>query len=266
MPQVSVVTSVYNGEAYLEECVNSILNQTFQDFEYIILNNGSTDRTAEILDRYADPRLRIVHQENLGIVNSLNKGVSLCRTELIARLDADDYVRPHWLEKHFEFMSQNQDVVLCSSRFQELVNGKLYPQSFPFLENDPEIRKSLCFMNPIAHSLSIVRKQSVLQVGGYDPKLDIAHDYDLWIRMLGKGKGHNLDETLGVCRIHTASFSSKKERTMVKEVFQVQWRAYRKLGGSFWKMVRSLSRRGTAWILPAGLRAYLRTIIKTRQD
>ena len=67
MPQVSVVTSVYNGEAYLEECVNSILNQTFQDFEYIILNDGSTDRTSEILDRYTDPRIRIVHQRNLGI-------------------------------------------------------------------------------------------------------------------------------------------------------------------------------------------------------
>jgi glycosyltransferase involved in cell wall biosynthesis len=262
MSQVSVVTSVYNGEAYLEECVNSILNQTFQDFEYIILNNGSTDRTPEILDRYTDSRLRIVHQKNLGIVNSLNKGISLCRADLIARLDADDYVHPHWLEKHFEFMSQNQDVVLCSSRFQELVNGKLYPQSFPFLENDPEIRKSLSFMNPIAHSLSIVRKQSVLQAGGYDPKLVCAHDYDLWIRLLEKGKGHNLDETLGVHRIHDASVSTQKERTMIKEVFQVQWRAYRKLGGSFWKMVRSLSKRGIAWFVSPKIRSYFRISIR----
>ena len=120
-------------------------------------------------------------------------------------------------------------------------------------------------MNPIPHSFTTIRKPSLLKAGGYDPKLIIAHDYDLWIRLLEEGKGHNLNETLGVCRIHTASFSSKKERTMVKEVFQVQWRAYRKLGGSFWKMVRSLSRRGIAWFLPAELRAYLRTIIKPRQ-
>ena len=73
MPQISVVTSVYNGEKYLQECVDSILNQTFEDFEYIILNNGSTDSTAEILAQYNDPRLSIVQQENLGIVNSLNK-------------------------------------------------------------------------------------------------------------------------------------------------------------------------------------------------
>ena len=265
MPQVSVVTSVYNGEAYLEECVNSILNQTFQDFEYIILNNGSTDRTPEILKSYSDPRLRIIHQENLGVPKSLNKGISLCRTDLMAHLDADDYVHPQWLEKNFEFMSQNQNVVICGSRFEELFNGKLYPQSCPLIESDQEIRKSLCFMNTIPHSFSIIRKSALLKAGGYDPQLIIAHDYDLWIRLLEEGKGHNLNETLGVCRIHTTSFSSKKERTMIKEVFQVQWRAYRKLGGSFWKMVRSLSRRGTAWFLPAGLRAYLRTIIKPRQ-
>ena len=265
MPQVSVVTSVYNGEAFLEECVNSILNQTFKDFEYIILNNGSTDRTPEILKSYSDPRLRIIHQENLGVPKSLNKGISLCRANLMSHLDADDYVHPQWLEKHFEFMSQNQNVVICGSRFEELFNGKLYPQSCPLIESDQEIRKSLCFMNTIPHSFSIIRKSALLKAGGYDPQLIIAHDYDLWIRLLEEGKGHNLNETLGVCRIHTTSFSSKKERTMIKEVFQVQWRAYRKLGGSFWKMVRSLSRRGTAWFFPARLRAYLRTIIKLRQ-
>ena len=136
MPQVSVVTSVYNGEAFLEECLNSILNQTFQDFEYIILNDGSNDRTSEILGQYTDPRLRIVHQENLGISKSMNKGVLLCRTDLIAHLDADDYVHSTWLEKHVDFMSKNKDVVFCSSRFQELSDGKFYPQSFPFIEKD----------------------------------------------------------------------------------------------------------------------------------
>jgi glycosyltransferase involved in cell wall biosynthesis len=259
MPRVSVVTSVYNGEAYLEECVNSILSQTLKDFEYIILNNGSTDRTADILTKYTDPRIRIIHQKNLGVVNSLNKGVSLCRSDLIARLDADDYVHPHWLEKQYEHMNQNQDIVLCSSRFEELINGKLYPQSFPFIEKDLEIRKSLSFMNPIAHSFSIIRKSSVMKVGGYDPKLIIAHDYDLWIRLLEEGKGHNLSEALGVHRTHDASYSMKKERTMIKEAFQVQWKAYRKLGGSFFKMAGSLSKRGMAYFFPVAIRSFFRT-------
>lgn len=262
MPKLSVVTSVYNGEPYLEECIDSVLNQTFKDFEYIILNNGSTDHTPEILNRYTDPRIRIVHQENLGISRSLNKGVSLCRANLIARLDADDYVHPHWLEKQYEFMDHNQDVVLCSSRFEELFNGKFFPQSFSFIEKDYEIRKSLCFMNPIPHSFSVIRKSSFIKTGGYDPKLAICHDYDLWIRLLEQGKGHILDEVLGVCRRHGNSSSMKNERTMIKEAFQVQWRAYTKLGGGFWKMVRSLSRRGAALFLPIGIRTYLRAINK----
>ena len=262
MPQFSVLTSVYNGETYLEECVNSVLNQTFKDFEYIILNNGSTDHTAEILNCYTDSRIRIFHQENLGIPRSLNKGVSLCRTNLIARLDADDYVHPRWLEKHFEFMSQNQDVVLCSSRFEELFDGKLFPQSFPNVGNDPEIRKSLCFMNPIPHSFTSIRKDSLLKAGGYDPKLIIAHDYDLWVRLLEKGKGHIMDELLGVWRGHDKSYSMRKERTMIKEAFQVQWRAYRRLGGSFLKMAGSLSKRAMAWFVSEKMRSYFRANVR----
>ena len=258
MPQVSVVTSVYNGEAFLEECISSILSQTFQDFEYIILNDGSTDRTPDILAQYTDPRLRIIHQENLGIPKSLNKGISLCRTDLIAHLDADDYVHPHWLEKHFEFMSQNQDVVFSSSRFEELFKGSLYPQSFSFIETDREIRNSLCFMNPIPHSFTFIRRPLLLKAGGYDPKLIIAHDYDLWIRLLKEGECRNLDEVLGVYRLHETSITAEKERTMIKEAFQVQWKAYRELGGSFWKMIGSLSKRGMAWFFPISIRSFFR--------
>jgi len=257
-PKVSVLTSVYNGEDHVEECINSILDQTFTDFEYIVLNDGSTDQTRSILERYSDPRLRIIHQENMGIPNSLNKGVSLCRSDLIAHLDADDYVQSSWLDRQVEFMRQNADVVFCGARFEELFNGKLYPQGYPFVEDDSVIRKNLCFMNSIPHSFTIFRKSSFLKAGGYDPNLVIAHDYDLWVRLLEEGKGHNLNEILGVLRIHKASTSTQKERIMIREAFQVQWRAYRKLDGSFWKMFGSLSRRALAWFLPAKMRSCLR--------
>lgn len=261
-PEISVLTSVYNGEKYIKECIDSILRQTFENFEYIILNDGSTDQTQNILEEYTDKRLRIIHQENLGIPKSLNKGVSLCRADLIAHLDADDYVQSHWLEKQLGFMLKNQDVVFCGSRFEELFDGKFYPQSYPFVGSDQEIRKSLCFMNIIPHSFSIFRKHSLLKAGGYDPNLVITHDYDLWIRLLEEGKGHNLNENLGILRIHDASTSKKKERIMIREAFQVQWRAYQKLGGSFWKMVGSLSRRALAWFLSSRIRSNFRATIR----
>jgi len=262
MPQISVVTSVHNGEAYLEQCVDSVMKQTFQDFEYIILDNGSTDSTPDILSRYTDPRIRIINQKNLGIVNSLIKSVILCKTDLIARLDADDYAYPNWLESNYEYLKKNQDVVVCSSQFEELIGEKLYPQSFPYLENDDEIRKSLAYVNPMAHSLSVIRRASLLGVGGYDPKMTIAHDYDLWVRLLEKGKGHNLKQSLGVHRTHEASCTLQKERTMIKEAFQVQWRAYRKLGGSFLKMFSSIFRKVIMWFLPSAVRSNLRAISK----
>lgn len=265
-PRISVLTSVHNGEKYINECIDSILNQTFSDFEYIILNDGSTDRTKDILDKYTDPRLRIFHQENLGIPKSLNRGVSLCHTDLIAHLDGDDYAHSHWLERQFEFMIQNQNVIFCSARFQELFKGNFYPQSFPFVENDHEIRESMCFMNCVPHSFATIRKKDFLKVGGYDQNFIVAHDYDLWIRLLGQGNGHILDETLGVFRIHEASISKKKERVMIQETIQIQWKAYQKLGGSFWKMVKSLSRRCFMWFLPLEIRSYLRTSIRKYQS
>ena len=161
MPLVSVVTSVYNGEAHVEECIDSILNQTFQDFEYIILNNGSTDRTAEILNRYTDSRIHIIHQENLGISRSLNKGINLSKSELIARLDADDYALPQRLEKQIAFMEQHPKVVLCGSRFKELVREKFFPQKVQFVEQDKDIRKTISCFNPFSHSTTMIRKNSV---------------------------------------------------------------------------------------------------------
>jgi glycosyltransferase involved in cell wall biosynthesis len=265
-PRISVLTSVYNGEKYINECVDSILNQTFSDFEYIILNDGSTDQTKDILDKYTDSRLRIFHQENLGIPKSLNKGVSLCYADLIAHLDGDDYAHPHWLEKQFEFMTQNKNATFCSARFQELFQGNFFPQSFPFVENDHEIRKSMCFMNCVPHSFATIRKKAFLKVGGYDQKFIVAHDYDLWIRLLEQGSGHILDEILGVFRIHEASISKVKERVMIQETFQIQWKAYQKLGGSFWKMVKSLSRRGLAWFLPLEMRSYFRISFRKYQS
>ncbi len=92
--KVSVLTSVYNCENYIDECIDNILSQTFTDFEYVILNDGSTDQTRNILEKYTDPRLQIIHQENLRTPKSLNKGVYLCSTDLIAHIDADDYANP----------------------------------------------------------------------------------------------------------------------------------------------------------------------------
>ena len=232
MPQVSVVTSVYNGEEYLEECVDSILNQTFQNFEYIILNNGSTDGTASILQRYTDPRLRIIHQENLGISRSLNKGIDLSSSDLIAHLDADDYSMPQMLEKQVTFMKKYPDIVLCGSMWRESIGKKLSKQIVAFVETDQAIKKSMSLFNPFSHSAVIFRKKTFITAGGYNERFKYSQDYDLWLRMLAFGKALILKEELAVVRMSEQSGSHKNPRKQKLEALQIRWDAFRQFGGN----------------------------------
>ena len=232
MPRVSVVTSVYNGEIYLKKCIESILNQTFSDFEYIILNNGSTDNTAKILKLYTDPRLRVIHQENLGISRSLNKGINLSNSDLIAHLDADDYSMPQMLEKQVNFMEKHPDIVLCGSRWLELIGEKLYKQIVDFVETDQAIKKSMSLFNPFSHSAVIFRKKAFLTAGGYSERFKYSQDYDLWVRMLAFGKTLILKEELAVVRIHEQSGSYKNARKQKLEALQIRWDAFRQFGGN----------------------------------
>ena len=242
MPKVSFVISVHNGEAYLEECIDSVLNQTFKDFECIVLNNGSTDRTPEILRQYTDPRLRIIHQENLGVSPSLNKGVHLSDSDLIARLDADDLAFTQRLEKQAEFMIQNPQVVLCGSRFRELIGGKSFSQKVAFIETDEAIKKSLSLFNPFGHSTIVLRKKTFIKSGGYSDKLKYGLDYELWLRMLAHGEGHNLKDELSAIRISGQSLSGQNERMQKLEGLAIRWKAFKQFGGNSFKILYYFSK------------------------
>ena len=232
MPKVSVVTSVHNGEVYLEECVNSILNQTFKNFEYIILNNGSTDRTPEILNQYNDPRLRIIHQENLGISRSLNKGINLSNSDLIARLDADDYSFPQRLETQIIFMEQHPEIVLCGSSFKELLRKNFFTQKVTLIEKDEDIRKIVSCFNPFSHSTVMFRKKEFIESGSYNQKFKYSQDYELWVRMLNFGQAWILKEALSVVRLSEQSLGNKNRRKQKLEGLQIRWSAFKQFGGN----------------------------------
>ena len=118
-PRVSVLTSVYNGERYLRESVESILNQTFPDFEFVIVDDGSTDRTFEILSSYNDPRIVLLqNSSNLGLIGSLNRGLEVCRAPLIARHDADDFSHLDRISRQLDFMENHLDVAVLGTQMQ----------------------------------------------------------------------------------------------------------------------------------------------------
>lgn len=237
IPIVTIITTVHNGEEFIEECVHSILGQTVEDFEHIILNNGSTDGTARILDQFTDPRLQIIHQENLGISSSLNKGVRFSNCDLIARLDADDYCLSNRLERQISIMNENPHVVLCGSRFHELTGTKLSQQRVLFTENDHAIRKAMSSFNPFAHSTVMFRKNCFIEAGYYNNKFKYAQDYDLWIRMLSLGEAYILDEELSVLRVSKKSSSYQNNRTQKIEGLLIRWSAFKKFGGNPTKII-----------------------------
>ncbi len=186
-PCVSVVMSVYNGEKYLAEAVQSVLDQTYTDFEFIIVNDGSTDHSDEILRSYADPRIRLIEQENSGLAASLNAGIALARAPYIARQDADDFWYPDKLNLQIKYMElhPNYDIVACLA---EIVDNE---GEGPVLFNpplDPRVDTSF------AHPSVLIRKSALMAAGGYDARLRYGQDRDLWIRMYNGSNFHVLQD------------------------------------------------------------------------
>lgn len=214
-PLVSVVMSVYNGEKYLEEAINSILNQTFKDFEFIIINDCSTDRTSEILQSYNDVRIKIINNENnVGLTKSLNKGLKIARGQYVARMDADDISMPERLEKQVSFMVSCSEIgVLGTNAFQIGIHnqelGPIYPNCFP-LKNEAikkELEKGL---NYIIHGSVMFRKMLLTQVTGYNPLYKVSQDYDLWLRMMDLTDFENFSERLYCWRVSPDNINSSK--------------------------------------------------------
>ena len=219
-PKVSVLMSVYNGLPYLHESIESILNQTYTDFEFVIIDDCSTDKSWSILEKYAtqDSRIKLYQNEhNLGLTKSLNKGLKLAQGEYIARQDADDISLPERLQKQVYCLSEESDVILVSSEWESIDNqdhvlGNSQRAIEPIL-----VTWYLHFVNYIGgHSQVVYRRKSVLSVGCYCESYPYAQDYELWLRLSKKGKIVILPDILLKYRVHDESISSKSKETQRK--------------------------------------------------
>jgi len=216
-PKVTVLMSVYNGERYLNEAVDSILTQTFRDFEFLIIDDASTDRTPEILRGYDDQRIRIVtNEENLGLTKSLNKGLALARGEYVARMDADDISVPERLEKQVLFLEKNSDIGVLGTAVQYIDEFGKPSQIIKWPQRDSLIKWQLCFMDPIAHPSVIVRRKLLMDGGGYNEKIIFAQDYDLWVRLSPRTRFENHKDVLVYLRKtkENISFTKYNEQKM----------------------------------------------------
>ncbi len=209
MPKVTVLMPVYNGEKYLRKAIESILNQTFKDFEFLIINDGSTDRTKEIILSYRDQRIvYLENEENIGLTKSLNKGLKIAKGEYIARMDGDDVSLPERLEKQVEFLDRNSDYVLVGSDCTVLdESGKKIRTDLSILSNST-LKAALALKNCFKHGSVMFRKDTFFSAEGYDENFYCTQDYDLWTRMVKKGSVCNLPEVLFYRREHSKSIGS----------------------------------------------------------
>ncbi len=230
MPRVSVVMSVYNGERYVGESIDSILGQTFRDFEFVIVDDGSVDDTPAVLERYHDPRIKVYRQPNRGQSSALNQGIRNASGWFIARMDADDISLPERLEREVRFLEAHSEIGLVGTWCIKVDagTGKERLQSLP--EDDAAIRRFLRVDNPFIHSSVMVRRSVFDMVGLYDERF-IWQDYDLWVRISKHFRMANIGEPLVIRRKHSASLTrtAKKSREYW-ELFSIQWKAARQMG------------------------------------
>jgi glycosyltransferase involved in cell wall biosynthesis len=235
-PSVSVVMSVFNGERYLRESIESILAQTFGDFEFIIINDGSTDRTGDILLHYQkiDCRVTVHHQPNKGLIAALNTGCGLARGRYIARMDADDIALPDRLERQIDYLEHNPQVALLGSWVNIIDDQGRLLSTLQFPTDDEQITEWLSELHrvPFSHPTLVIGTDAFRVVNGFRSAFVAAEDYDLVIRIAERFQVANLAGPVLNMRRHSRSVSIKNIRQQVISILGA-WAAasIRRAGG-----------------------------------
>jgi glycosyltransferase involved in cell wall biosynthesis len=216
-PKVTVLMPVYNGERFLREAVDSILAQTFADFEFVVIDDGSTDGTAEIVRSYLDPRIHFVRNaSNLGLVANLNKGIETARGEYIARMDGDDVSLPERLAKQVAFMDASPELA-ASGTWAKDIDEEGNVIGVRRMTVGRRMEYEFWWPCPLIHPSAIIRRSLVGEVR-YDPDALEAADYDFWLRLRQGRALDNLPEYLILYRVHGGSMSLSHQESQMRSV------------------------------------------------
>lgn len=206
IPLVSVVMPTYNGEIYIAEAIESILNQAYTNFEFIIVDDGSTDNTSTIITSYNDSRIIYIKKDkNSGIADSLNLGISKAKGKYIARMDDDDVSMPTRLEKQIQILESNASIIVCASNV--ILNNRSISHTIDVTHS--KIFTSLFFANSIVHPSTLIRR-SILLKHKYNSAKVPSEDYDLWSRLIWEGQFYKIGEPLLFYRYNEYSETSKR--------------------------------------------------------
>jgi glycosyltransferase involved in cell wall biosynthesis len=212
VPQIAVVMAVRNGAQYVQAAIDSILRQDFPDFEFLVVNDGSSDETVNILRRQADPRIRVFHRDPTGLPAALNFGIRESKAALIARQDADDISEPARLGRLMAKLAAAPTAPLVHSGcyFDADLRMTVSSQYVPRTQALTALK--LCVLNPVVHGSVMFRKCAFYAAGGYDEQFAQSQDYGLWSRMIEVGRFAYCSQKLYRFRLHHGSVSIRKAR------------------------------------------------------
>lgn len=232
-PTVSVVMPVYQAADFLAEAIESILAQTYPDLELIAVDDGSTDASGEILERYAkrDPRLIVRRQRHEGVISARNAGLSLARAPWVACMDADDVSLPDRLARQVSALAARPEVVCIGGGFDVIdAKHRLLNRVMPPCEHAAILAMALLGRSPICGSNAMFRRREVLEIGGYDEAAGLVEDLDLWLRLGEIGHLANLPDVISRVRFHDASQSATQQERQLDAIHEVVNRARERRG------------------------------------
>lgn len=255
-PRVSVILPVYNGGSYLRQAIESILSQTYTDFELIVINDGSTDDSQSVIASFQDRRIRHIEQANQGLRAALNTAIDLSQGDFIARMDNDDISLPDRLRQQVEFLEAHPDHVLVGTTFAYIDQVGHPTGVFPALLDDNELQREVLTQSPFGHG-TVMFRAATLRQGNfrYAPEAIHIEDYEFWLRLSQVGKMANLPAVLYLWRYYPASTSGQHapmQRRQKKELQDLAWHAGRAQGMVSWPGWRRLRRYTNDHVLVQG--------------
>ncbi|MFL9484389.1 glycosyltransferase family 2 protein [Chitinophagaceae bacterium LWZ2-11] len=224
---ISVLMPAYNAGPYIAEAIDSVLNQTFPNFELVIINDGSTDNTEEVIRSFNDERIILINQKNTGVAEALNTGLKFAKGKYIARFDSDDVCLPQRLEKQLAYLENNPAYVITGSDAIYISEQGDYLCNFSCPEHsDAAIKQKLYSICPFTHSAVMYRKEAVIHCGGYSALAHNMEDYLLWVQLSKLGKFYNYPTPLLKVRFNPASVTidekwrGKRFRTLKYQILK----------------------------------------------
>ncbi len=262
-PKISVIMAVYNGMPFIREAVASVLSQSYKKFEFIIVNDASTDTTMKYLNSLKDKRINIINNhKNLGLALSLNKALNVANGKYIARMDADDISMPNRLEAQLNYMEDHSQIALCGC-WAELINekgNKIGVKRYPI--QTEKIKLTLLHYPCIIHPTFFAKRRFYEELKGYDPSYDFAEDYELLMRARNKFQMANINKTLLKWRLWDKRRSRQDMHFMDKIDLKIKIESLKRDGFNIYALFTVASKFALTYLLPLSLKIKLSKLLK----